>query len=146
MEASGVVSTRSAQLLTLLAAAARAALPAVILPSFATMWRGAFWLLGLAAIVPASTGDVRSHPHPAKSYSDAVGRAHLLIAADDSVVAEGGATILRDHGHRSPRAVVLIHGFTDSPKQFADLADSLYARGDNVFVPVFHITRSAEGM
>jgi esterase/lipase len=30
---------------------------------------------------------------------------------------------------------VLLHGFTDSPKQFQALADSLYARGDNVFVP-----------
>ena len=32
-------------------------------------------------------------------------------------------------------AVVLIHGFTDSPRQFAELADSLYAAGDNVLVP-----------
>ena len=106
-----------------------------IIPSFTTVWRGAIWVLGLAAIVPTSAGDARAHPHPAKGDPDAVGRARLLIAADDSIVAAGGATILRDHGHRSPRAVVLIHGFTDSPKQFADLADSLYARGDNVLVP-----------
>lgn len=99
------------------------------------MWRGAIWFLGIAAVVPTSPGDVRSHPHPTKSYADAVSRAHALIAADDNVVAEGGATILRDHGQRAPRAVVLIHGFTDSPKQFAELADSLYARGDNVLVP-----------
>jgi esterase/lipase len=31
--------------------------------------------------------------------------------------------------------VVLFHGFTDSPRQFAALADSLFAGGDNVFVP-----------
>jgi carboxylesterase len=31
--------------------------------------------------------------------------------------------------------VVLLHGFTDSPRQFATLADSLFAQGDNVFVP-----------
>ena len=39
------------------------------------------------------------------------------------------------HGAKTPRAVVLLHGFTDSPRQFAALADSLYALGDNVFVP-----------
>jgi carboxylesterase len=99
------------------------------------MWRGAIWVLGIAAIVPTSAGDVRSHPRPTKSYSDAVSRANAVIAADDSVVAEGGASILRAHGRHTPRAVVIIHGFTDSPKQFADLADSLYAHGDNVFVP-----------
>jgi esterase/lipase len=99
------------------------------------MWRGAIWILGLAAIVPASTGDVRAHPHASKSHAEAVARAAALIASDDSIVAEGGATILRDHGRRTPRAVILFHGFTDSPRQFAELADSLYALGDNVLVP-----------
>jgi esterase/lipase len=106
-----------------------------LLPSFTTMWRGAIWILGLAAVMPTSPGDVRAHPRPVKNFADAVRRAHTLIAADDSVVAEGGATILLSHGRRAPRAVVLIHGFTDSPRQFADLADSLFARGDNVLVP-----------
>src|SRR5206468_6376689 len=49
--------------------------------------------------------------------------------------AEGGATILLSHGDPTPRAVVLFHGFTDSPKQFADLAESLYKAGENVLVP-----------
>jgi carboxylesterase len=91
-----------------------------------------FWV---AALVPATSGDVRSHPHPARTFDDAIARAHAVIAADDSIVAAGGATILRVHGRRAPRAVVLLHGFTDSPRQFAALADSLFARGDNVLVP-----------
>jgi carboxylesterase len=92
-------------------------------------------ILGLAAVLPATAGDVRSHPNPARSYSDAVTRAKLRIAADDSVAAPGGSTILLTHGGRTPRVVVLLHGFTDSPRQFAALADSLYALGDNVLVP-----------
>src|SRR5262249_8926071 len=52
-----------------------------------------------------------------------------------SVAAPGGATILMVHGARTPRAIVLLHGFTDSPRQFAALADSLYQSGDNVLVP-----------
>jgi esterase/lipase len=93
------------------------------------------FILGLAAVVPATAGDVRSHPNPTHGYADAVARAKRLIAADDSVAAVGGSTILLTHGARAPRAVVLLHGLTDSPRQFAALADSLYAQGDNVLVP-----------
>jgi esterase/lipase len=91
--------------------------------------------LGIAAVVPARAGDLRSHPRPARDYADAVARARAVIAAEDSIVADGGGTILRVHATRAPRAVVLFHGFTNSPRQFAQLADSLFALGDNVFVP-----------
>jgi carboxylesterase len=107
----------------------------VILPSFTAMWRGTMLVLGLAAAFPMSAGDVRSHPNPTSSYVEAVRRANRLIASDDSIAAVGGASILRVHGARAPRAVVLFHGFTDSPQQFAALADSLFESGDNVFVP-----------
>jgi esterase/lipase len=92
-------------------------------------------VLGIAAVLPAGAGDMRSHPNPTQDYDAAVARAREFIAADSAVVAPGGESILLVHGGRAPRAVVLFHGFTDSPRQFAALADSLYARGDNVFVP-----------
>jgi alpha-beta hydrolase superfamily lysophospholipase len=107
----------------------------VFVPGLSAVWRGAMLFIGAAAIVPSRSGDVASHPHPTRDYRVAIARAQAIIAADDSVVAEGGATILRTHGHRTPRAVILLHGFTDSPKQFEALADSLYVRGDNVLVP-----------
>jgi pimeloyl-ACP methyl ester carboxylesterase len=107
----------------------------VIIPSLFAVWRGAMLVLGFAAIMPATSGDVRSHPRAVRDYHDAVSRARWVIAADDSVVADGGATILLAHGQRRPRVVVLFHGLTDSPRQFAALADSLYAGGDNVLVP-----------
>jgi pimeloyl-ACP methyl ester carboxylesterase len=91
--------------------------------------------LGMAAVVPTRAGDVASHANPARGYADAVARAQRIIAGETDLVAEGGATILLLHGHPTARAVVLFHGFTDSPKQFADLADSLYRAGENVFVP-----------
>lgn len=92
-------------------------------------------VVGFAAVIPARLGDVRAHPNPARSFSDAILRARTVIAADDTVAAEGGAPILLSHQHKTPRAVVLFHGFTDSPRQFAALADSLFAQGDNVYVP-----------
>jgi esterase/lipase len=107
----------------------------VFVPSLTAVWRGTMFILGLAAVVPATSGDVRSHPNASRDYADAVARAKRQIAADDSVAAAGGSTILLTHGSRVPRAVILFHGFTDSPRQFAALADSLYAQGDNVIVP-----------
>ena len=75
------------------------------------------------------------HPNPSKDYDGALARAQQIMGADSAVAAPGVVSILLVHGARTPRAVVLLHGFSDSPRQFAALADSLYARGDNVFVP-----------
>jgi len=107
----------------------------VILPSLAALWRGAMVVLGIAAVLPASAGDVRAHPDPARSYREALARARVMVAEDSTIAAAGGESILLTHADRAPRAVVLFHGFTDSPRQFAALADSLFAHGDNVIVP-----------
>jgi carboxylesterase len=107
----------------------------MILPGFLTVWRGTMVALGVAAMLPARTGDVRSHAHPTRSYADALTRARVDVTARDSDAATGGESILLAHGARTPRAVVLLHGFSDSPRQFAALADSLFASGDNVLVP-----------
>lgn len=53
----------------------------------------------------------------------------------DTVAATGGESIILGHAHRTPRAFVLFHGLTNSPRQFSKLAATLYDSGDNVFVP-----------
>ena len=102
--------------------------------------------VGLAATIPLRSGDLRSHPVPAADYRAAINLVKRRQAADDRVVAPGGRTILLTHGVRVPRVDVLLHGFTDSPSQFAELADSLYQRGDNVYVPRLphHAERSGD--
>lgn len=107
----------------------------MILPGLVTLWRGTMVALGVAAAIPARAGDVRSHANPSASFADAVTRARTAVATRDADAADGGATILLLHSTRTPRAVVLLHGFSDSPRQFASLADTLFAAGDNVIVP-----------
>lgn len=93
-------------------------------------------LLALAgALPPARTADLVSHPDPASSFADAMRRAALQQRADLSVAAPGGSTVVLTHGARTPRAVVLLHGFTNSPSQFERFAPLLFAAGDNVYVP-----------
>jgi carboxylesterase len=106
-----------------------------LLPGVGTVFRLASVVVGVVATIPTRTGDLRAHPAPAPSYVVAVSLAQAQQAVDDSVAEPMGRSILLTHGHRTARSVVLLHGFTDSPRQFAALADSLYAEGDNVYVP-----------
>jgi esterase/lipase len=92
-------------------------------------------LLGLAAAIPLRSGNLDPHPSPVASYAAAVARVERQQRADDRIAAAAGRTLLLTHGARTPRVDVLLHGFTDSPNQFAALADSLYQEGDNVYVP-----------
>ena len=71
----------------------------------------------------------------AANYEEARSRAAALLSRDALALHEGCATMLALAGHRTPRAFVLLHGITNCPLQFAELADSLRAGGDNVIVP-----------
>ena len=110
-------------------------IPALPVPGFSTIVRVATVVVGVVAAIPTRTGDLRSRPVPARDYPVAIARASAQQKVDDSVAVPQGRSILLTHGYRAARAVVLLHGFTDSPRQFAELADSLYAQGDNVYVP-----------
>lgn len=96
----------------------------------------ALLLLVLAgALLPASTDDLLPRADPARSFAEAMRRATLQQRADSLVAAPGGSTVVLTHGARTPRAVVLLHGFTNSPRQFERFAPMLFAAGDNVYVP-----------
>jgi esterase/lipase len=103
-------------------------------------------LAALLLTVGCSTPrEQRSVPYPippAPTYDEAVARVARRQAADDSVVAPGGRSVLLTHGQRTPRAYVLLHGFTNSPSQFVDLGEQLFATGDNVYIP--RLPRHAE--
>jgi esterase/lipase len=90
----------------------------------------------LACARPPATREV-SHPiAPPPTYEDAAARIARRQAADDSVVVPGSRSILLTHDRRTPRAFVLLHGFTNSPSQFQDVGERLFAMtGDNVYIP-----------
>jgi len=54
---------------------------------------------------------------------------------DDSIAAPGARSILLVGSAPTARAIVLLHGLTDSPRQFEALAYLLHADGNNVYVP-----------
>jgi alpha-beta hydrolase superfamily lysophospholipase len=76
-----------------------------------------------------------SHPNPSAGYPEALERLALLQARDGPEVHPRGHTLCLTHGARTGRVVVWFHGYTDSPGQFARLAQLCFERGWNVLVP-----------
>jgi esterase/lipase len=104
------------------------------LNAFGILWSAAVLYLGWAMVWPTSVNTLGPHPRPAHDYEAAMKLAESFQQSD-SAVATGGESIIFVHGHRTPRAFVLFHGLTNSPRQFAKLAATLSDSGDNVFVP-----------
>ena len=92
-------------------------------------------LIALAAVIPTHSREFVSHATPARDYADAIGRVARQQQSDDRVVAQGGRSVLLTHGARTARAVILLHGMTNSPRQYEHLAARLFAAGDNVYIP-----------
>jgi carboxylesterase len=103
------------------------------------------WLVALAAagvalwiaVAPLPPAPASTTPSPARDYEDALARFERARAR-----AEADPELRRDclprllaHGRRTERAVVLLHGFTNCPKQFDSLAALLHERGFNIYVP-----------
>jgi pimeloyl-ACP methyl ester carboxylesterase len=71
------------------------------------------------------------------TYAAAVAHFAALRAreAADPRVNPEAASILLEHGHATPKAIVFLHGFTSSPKQFVELGAFFFDRGFNVLLP-----------
>ncbi len=72
---------------------------------------------------------------PSATYEDACERAAAIVSRDDDRVLPQARTALLTAGARAPLAVVLFHGFTNHPGQYAQFAPLLVERGANVFIP-----------
>ena len=70
-------------------------------------------------------------------FATATSRAQEVVRADsrDPEVLPEGRTKLLTHGTRTAKAVLLLHGYTVWPDQFATLAQLYFEQGYNVYVP-----------
>ncbi len=97
----------------------------------------ALLLLGLAWLLrPLPTDDLVASPDPGTTYEEAAARIAQIRAAEDKLpLHEGGKTVVLSHGHPTERVFVLLHGFTNAPRQFRELGEDLFAAGANVVIP-----------
>jgi carboxylesterase len=103
----------------------------------------ALWL-ALWFTLPHGTPDVAPEP-AAASYTRAVAMIARRQAADDRVAVPSARSILLTRGAPSARAIVLLHGLTNSPQEFEPLARRLHADGNNVLVPRFPLHGLRDG-
>lgn len=68
-------------------------------------------------------------------YAEARERLDRFLQRDHERVSDLGRSLVLDHGHRTVRSALLLHGLSASPTQFSAVAHELYERGYNVFAP-----------
>ncbi len=76
-------------------------------------------------------------PRPARDVREARARFAATLAADPPGVATGSRAAIDAPAHRTELAVVLLHGFTNAPPQWAPFAAELRAAGIAVVRPRF---------
>jgi alpha-beta hydrolase superfamily lysophospholipase len=74
----------------------------------------------------------RQQLQPTRSYAEALARLAALRVQEDDTVNPLCRTQLLTHGQRAARVIVLLHGFTNCPHQFHQLATGFYDLGYNV--------------
>jgi carboxylesterase len=96
-------------------------------------------LCALTLVASCATNTPTSNPTPTVNYTSeyatAVASVERRQLQDDAAAAAGARSVLLTHGHPTPRAFVLLHGFSDSPSQFRAVGEHLFAGGDNVYIP-----------
>jgi pimeloyl-ACP methyl ester carboxylesterase len=127
------------------AGAADAARPT---PGQRSFWRGHPWLSGVLGVLglwlvvivvvlftPLLDRPIAVDADPAASYDDAVALAGELQAADAAGVNPLCRSQVIDQGQRTEKAVVLLHGYTNCPRQFSAIAQAYADAGYSVVVP-----------
>ncbi len=92
-------------------------------------------LIGVFAFTPLLDGDLSSHPQGAPTTSQAAPLKSRLLAKDGPDINPMCTSIVIDSGRKEARSVVLLHGFTSCPAQWATVAKAYAAQGYNVVVP-----------
>ena len=70
-----------------------------------------------------------SHPNPARSYAEAAERIAALQSLEGPEVEPGSRTAWLDHGQKVERSLVLLHGYTNSPKMYLPLGKRFFVLG-----------------
>jgi carboxylesterase len=73
--------------------------------------------------------------NPAPDYAEAAVRIQALQALDTEAINPVSRTAFCGHGQKTGRAILFLHGYTNSPWQFHRLGDLFFEKGYNVLIP-----------
>jgi len=88
-------------------------------------------------LCPSRSADLQKAHIQRRDYDQSVQDIQKVIADDaaNSEVRPESRPILKTHGKKTARAVMILHGVSGEPSAMAELADWLYQAGYNVYVP-----------
>ncbi len=100
----------------------------------------------LAALIASATRVIKQSPldeleahsdNPAGDYEEAMARYEKIHTQEQALMGLNPVcqTKVLTHGHRVERVIILMHGMTNCPAQFAEFAALFYERGYNVLIP-----------
>ena len=95
--------------------------------------------IALRVLAHNSLSKLQKHSDsPASDYEEAMERLVQIQAEEEANPKLNPIcrTALLTHGRKMDRAIVLMHGMTNCPRQYADLAPLLYERGYNILIPL----------
>lgn len=92
---------------------------------------------GLLLLKPVDLPGAAAAPNPTRTYAAAMARFEevRLREAGENLIPACRST-LRDHGTRTERVIVLLHGYTNCPAMFEKLGEQLAAAGYTVYAPL----------
>jgi pimeloyl-ACP methyl ester carboxylesterase len=73
--------------------------------------------------------------NPALDYDAAIARYAEVQVEDDGTINPVCRSKIMTHGAKTERVIVLIHGITNCPEQFAEFAPLFFEQGYNVLIP-----------
>ena len=92
------------------------------------------FILVLLVLGPWNIANLRSHPHPVQSYSEALQQIATLRAQEASDMNPVCRLQFKTHDRQAERVIVLVHGYTTCPEQFHELSQRFYDIGYNVLI------------
>lgn len=75
-----------------------------------------------------------SRPDPVANYEQAVQRIQALQDSEDPALNPVCHLKFMDHGAKTERVIVFIHGYANCPEQFRKLGEQFFAQGYNVLI------------
>lgn len=92
------------------------------------------WSLAMPPLQPVT---LHSNPNPAATFEEAMVRFDALLAEEEARgdVDPKCLPYQLNHGQRTARAIILLHGLTACPYQYHELAQLYFDQGYNVLVP-----------
>jgi esterase/lipase len=92
------------------------------------------WSLAMPPLAPVALG---SNPAPAATFEEARAKFDALLAEEEAREDLDPICLpfQLNHGEKTPRTIVLLHGLTACPFQYRALAQLYYDEGYNVLVP-----------